>query len=317
MAAGRFAWMVAFGALLLAAAPAAGQSVERSLAVTVLDADGAPVLDLDAADFVVREDGARREVLRAARDTAPLQIALLVDTSAAAASAVVDLRKGLAAFITALDDGDRVSIIGFGGPPRILAAATPEREPLLEAAAGIFANAGQAAYLLDALSETATGFIRREVDRPVMVALATEGLDHSYENVATVLRTLEDADITLHTVVLSGRRFSSRASPARGGFNPLREIGSPGAFDSTFAQWRIDRDMALQRGPLLAGGRRRNLLASSGMEHTLLEVAAELNSRYLVRYAAPGALVPPESVEVQVARDGLSARGVPVDAGDD
>ena len=317
MAEGRAALTVALGALLLAAGPAAGQSVERSLAVTVLDGDGSPVPDLGPADFVVREDGARREVLRAARDTAPLQIALLVDTSQTAASAVVDLRKGLAAFIGAMDDGDRISIIGFGGPPRILAASTLERESLLETADSVFSTAGNAAYLLDALSETAAGFIKREVDRPVMVVLATEGLDHSYENVATVLRTLEDADITVHTVVLTGRRFRGRADPAAGGFNPRRGIGSPSAFDGPFAQWRIDRDLALQRGPLLTGGRRRDLLASSGMEHTMREVAAELNSRYLVVYSAPGALVPPESVDVRAARDGLSVRGVQVGAGDD
>ena len=317
MAEGRKALVVALGALLLAAGPAAGQSVERSLAVTVLDGDGAPVPDLNAADFVVREDGARREVLRAARDTAPLQIALLVDTSAAAARAVVDLRKGLAAFIAAMDDGDRISIIGFGGPPRILAASTLERTALLETAGSIFSTAGNAAYLLDALSETAAGFVKREADRPVMVVLATEGLDHSFENVSTVLRTLEDAAITVHTVVLGGRRFSARANPSPRRFDPLREIGGAGAGGSPFAQWRIDRDLALQRGPLLTGGRRRDLLASSGMEHAMREVAAELNSRYLVVYSAPGALVPPERVEVRAARDGLSVRGVAAGAGDD
>ena len=304
-------------ALLLAAGPAAGQSVERSLAVTVLDGDGSPVPDLGPTDFVVREDGARREVLRVARDTAPLQIALLVDTSQAAASAVVDLRKGLAAFIAAMDDGDSMAIIGFGGPPRILAASTRERAPLLETADRIFATAGNAAYLLDAMSETATGFIKREVDRPVMVVLATEGLDHSYEDVTTLLRTLEDATITVHTVVLTGRRFSSRSSPFPGRFDPLRQSGSRGALDGPFAQWRIDRDMVLQRGPLLTGGRRRDLVASSGMEHTMREVAAELKNRYLVVYAAPRTLVPPERVDVQVARDGLSVRGAPTGIGDD
>ena len=320
MARGRTALMVALGALLLAAGPAAGQSVERSLAVAVLDGDGAPVPGLGPADFVVREDGARREVLRVQRDTEPLQIALLVDTSEAAARAVNDFRTGLAAFIAAMDAGDRISIIGFGGPPQILAASSLDRAPLLDAAGGVFAGAGTAAYLLDAMSETAAGFIKRAAQRPVMVVLATEGLDHSFENPSTVLRTLEDAAITVHTVVLAGRGLGGRfgGGPAGPGqFAPLRESRSLFAPGSPLAQWRIDRDMALQRGPLLTGGRRRSLVAPSGIEHALGEVAAELNSRYLVVYSAPGALVPPERVEVQSARDGLSVRGIPVGAGDD
>ena len=104
MADGRMALMVALGALLLAAAPAAGQSVERSLAVAVIDGDGAPVPGLGPADFVVREDGVRREVLRVRQDPAPLQIALLVDTSEAAGRAIGSFRKGVGAFIDAHPD---------------------------------------------------------------------------------------------------------------------------------------------------------------------------------------------------------------------
>ena len=295
------ALVAALGALLLAAVPAAGQSVERSLAVAVLDGDGAPVPGLNPSDFVVREDGVRREVLRVSPDTAPLQIALLVDTSEAAARAVGDFRKGLRAFIDAMDDGDRIAIIGFGGRPQILAASTPERAPLLDAADGLFSSAGSAAYLLDALSETAEGFIKREASRPVMVVLATEGLDHSHANVASVLRMLEDAAITVHTVVLTGSSYGNRFG--RGGGDPL-------------AQWRIDRDQVLQRAPVLTGGRRRDLLVHTGVERTLRAVAAELRSRYLVVYAAPRALIPPEGVDVRVERDDVSVRGIPVEAGE-
>ena len=317
MADSRTALMVALGALLLAAAPAAGQSVERNLAVAVLDGDGAPVPGLGAADFVVREDGARREVLRVRQDTAPLQIALLVDTSEAAARAIGDFRKGLRAFIDAMDGGDRIALISFGGPPRILAASTPERAPLQDAADGVFSSVGTAAYLLDALSETAEGFVKREVNRPVMVVLATEGLDHSYANVTSVLRTLEEAAITVHTVVLTGRRFDNRFNRGPGRFDPLSGAGSLNALDSSLAQWRIDRDRVLNRGPLLTGGRRRDLFTNSGVERTMRAVAAELRSRYLVVYAAPRTLVPPDGVDVRVDRDDVSVRGVAVDAGDD
>ena len=295
------ALMVALGALLLAAAPAAGQSVERSLAVAVIDGDGAPVPGLGPADFVVREDGVRREVLRVRQDPAPLQIALLVDTSEAAGRAIGSFRKGVSAFIDAMDAGDRIAIIGFGGPPRILAPSTPERAPLLEAADRLFSSVGTAAYLLDALSETAEGFVKRAANRPVMVVLATEGLDHSHANATSVLRTLEDTAITVHTVVLTGSSYGNRFG--RRGGDPL-------------AQWRIDRDRLLQRGPVLTGGRRRNLVAHTGVERTMRAVAAELRSRYLVVYAAPRTLVPPDGVDVRVERDDVSVRGIPVAAGE-
>ena len=57
------------------------QADDRMIYASVVDKDGEPVLDLGAKDFVVREDGQPREILRVARDTDPLQIALLVDNS--------------------------------------------------------------------------------------------------------------------------------------------------------------------------------------------------------------------------------------------
>lgn len=292
---------LALGSLLPAAAPAAGQSVERSLAVAVVDGGGAPAAGLGPADFVVREDGVRREVLRARPDTTPLEVALLVDTSTAARRAIGGFRAGLRAFIDTMDAGGGIAIIGFGGRPRILAASTPARAPLLDAADGLFSSAGAAAYLLDALEETAAGFRKRAARRPVIVVLATEGLDHSHTSVASVLRDLETAAITLHAVVLTGRGYGSEN----------RGAGADG-----FAQWRLDRDRALQRGPLLTGGRRRSLLVHSGVEGSMRQVAAELRGRYLVTYAAPRTLLPPEEIDVRVARGNLSARAVRVDAGE-
>ena len=169
---------------------------------------------LRAADFVVREDGVQREVLRVRQDTEPLQIALLVDTSQAAARAIGDFRKGLRGFIDAM--GRRRP----HGHHRLWRSAAdsgrldiPSGRPCWTLADELFSSAGTAAYLLDALSETAEGFIKREASRPVMVVIATEGLDHSHSNVTSVLRTLEDAAITVQSVVLTRAQLWKHLQP--------------------------------------------------------------------------------------------------------
>lgn len=313
-------------ALLAAAGAGAAQPAERSLVVSVAGRGGAPAAGLQAADFLVREDGAPREVLRAARDTRPRQIALLIDTSAAAAGAVTDFRNGVSAFTEALPGDDAIALVGFGERPRILAPATRDADRLREGAGRIFAYAGTAAYLLDAMSETTRGFVRRAAPRPVIVVLATEGLDHSHADVAGVQRALEAARVNVHAVVL---KDSSRRASSGFGFGPARSgpagSGPPGfgraGFDAGFggaqggllARWRLDRDRLLDQASRAGGGRRRDLLASTGAEAALREVARELANQYLVTYARPAALVPPRSVEVRVVRDGteLDTRAIP------
>ena len=313
--------------LLAAAGAGAAQPIERSLVVSVVDRGGAPAAGLQAADFLVREDGARREVLRAARDTRPKQIALLIDTSAAAAGAVTDFRNGVVAFVETLPGGDEIALIGFGERPRILAPATRDAGRLREGAGRIFAWSGTAAYLLDALSETTRGFARRAAPRPVIVVLATEGLDHSHADVASVQRELEAARVNVHAVVLKdgGRRASSgfgfgaaRSGPAGPGPPGFERAGFDavtfgGAQDGLPPPWRLDRDRMLDQAPRAGGGRRRDALASTGAEAALREVARELSNQYLVTYARPAALVPPRNVDVRVVRDGaeLDVRALP------
>ena len=53
-----------------------------------------------STDFVVKEDGASREVLRAGRTADPIDLAVIVDTSTAIQPHLNDFRKALTAFVT-------------------------------------------------------------------------------------------------------------------------------------------------------------------------------------------------------------------------
>ena len=113
--------------LLSPPAPLFSQALERALYVTVVDPSGAPMPNLGAADFIVREDNVAREVLRVVPATDPMQIAILVDNSAAAAHQVPQIRRALPAFIeilttpTASGHHNEVAIITLAGRPTILA----------------------------------------------------------------------------------------------------------------------------------------------------------------------------------------------------
>src|SRR5262245_43995217 len=97
--------VLAAGLCLATAALSAGQRSagrERSLYVSVVDQNGAPVPDLGPSDFLGKEDNMTREVLRVQPATEPMQIALLVDTSIAAQSDVPHIRQALPPFVTEL-----------------------------------------------------------------------------------------------------------------------------------------------------------------------------------------------------------------------
>ncbi len=144
--------------LLLACATSSafGQATERVVYASVVDRDGTPVLDLTAKDFIVREDGVAREVLRVARDEDPLQVALLIDNSTSMRSRVTQLRKAAAAFVKATREGVPIALITLAERPTIVVGYTTERGVLLNAIDKMFSfEAGN--YLLDGIAESSQG----------------------------------------------------------------------------------------------------------------------------------------------------------------
>ena len=92
------------------------------------------MLDLTIKDFIVREDGQAREMLRVARDNDPLQIALLVDNSVSMRPRLSLLRKAVTAFIDATRDDVQLALITLAERPTIVVGYTTDRAALRKAA---------------------------------------------------------------------------------------------------------------------------------------------------------------------------------------
>ena len=221
------------------------QSVERRMIVTVLDGDDNPVGNLEPRDLVVREDGAAREVLRVEPAGAERQIAVLVDTSEAAARATRDFRAGLSGFFEAMHEGNEISLISFGGPPRILVGSTGSLSRLQDGLGDVFGFAGSAAYLLDAMAQAAEGFARREAARPILMALTTEGVDYSNVRAREVFERVHESGAAVYTLLVAGRGPGPRRPrPPRRETPAGRDGAQPGSRARTARQRRPQRDRA-------------------------------------------------------------------------
>jgi hypothetical protein len=273
-------------AALSAAHPArlVAQALARAMYVSVVDQSGTPVSDLGASDFVVREDKVAREILRVAKATDPMQIALLVDNSEAAERYVRDYREALTAFVTEVTADpaikNQVAIITVGERPTINTDYTSNREQVIKGAQRIFSLAGTGSYLLEGIIETADGIVKRAGTRPVIVAVATEGPELSDRVYSHVLERLGASGAAFHVLVIG------------------KPIVAP-----------LDLAVTFDRGTKIGGGRYDNVLASSALTMKMKQLAAELTHEYLVTYAHPDSLIPPEQVTVSTPRQGLTARG--------
>jgi len=263
--------------------PAASDARTRDVYVSVLDSKEAPVTGLTAADFTVKEDGAPREVLRAAPATAPIQLMLLVDDSEALTPALQPMREGLTKFVEKMHGHGEIGIVTVGDRPTSLVPSTTDIDALKRGITRIFARSGAGAYMLEGIQEVSQGFQKRKAERPVIVALTMEGVEFSNLQHDAVLKTLDTGGAALH----------------------MLSIGSPNR--SMTDEWR-NLNMVIAEGTKNTGGRRDQVLAISGIPEALLRVADELNNQYVVTYGRPERLIPPEKIQVTVSRPGVTVR---------
>jgi VWFA-related protein len=91
---------------------------EKTIYVSVMDSNGAPVGDMKPDEFAVKEDGEARTITKVERATEPIHYVIMVDTTPGLSGAAIDIREGLKGFTTLLlsvDPKMQFSFVEFGG----------------------------------------------------------------------------------------------------------------------------------------------------------------------------------------------------------
>ena len=261
-------------------------SQEQTLYVSAVDKNGAPVEGLGPDAFIVKENDVRREILHVSRAIEPIDIRLLIDNSSAATEALLHMRKAVPAFIQAVSPANPVALIGLADRPTILTPSTTDTKKLIKQAEGLFARPSTGATLLDAIYEVSKGLESRDATRAAIVAVITDGTEFTNRYSKDVIAAAVRAGASVYFVGIGHFEHSDE--------HAIRE-----------------RSFLLTDAPPATGGRIYTMLSPNGLAQNLDKVAHVLLSQYKVVYGRPQETIPPKSVEVTSAREGLSVRGTP------
>jgi VWFA-related protein len=258
---------------------------EGTVFVSAVNSRGDVVEGLGMSDFVVTEDGRRREVLRVSPALEPIDIALLVDNSAASMRAIPSIRDGVRRFVAQMAVGNQIAIVALADRPTIFVDYTSSPERLEQGVGRFFSMGGSGMTLLDAIVEVSSGLRRREAPRAAVVPIITNGTEFTNRYARDVVAALRQAGASLHAIVIGNLTL---------GTTEERE-----------------RAFTLDQGSRATGGQHVTLFVETAVEQALLKLARELTGQYKVVYGRPESLIPPDKVEVASARIGVTMRGTP------
>jgi hypothetical protein len=257
--------------------------VGRVLLAAVTDAANRPLVDLEADDFVVHEDGQEREVLSVRIADYPLVI--LIDNGSHAARAWSEMRAATSRFVRRV--GTRsIAVVTVADPPTLVAAFEQEREATLAAIEGLEPVDHSRRRPLQALGQISTLIRDTGSAFAAVLAVTVASRGDDTEPRGLLAPFLETRDI-LHVVTLT-------AAPAPA------EPAAVGPDD-------VLRDVATR-----SGGRATAIFSPVSFQIALDQIAERLASEMLVEYVAPPGAPAASDVRVGVARPGTRVRGLGV-----
>lgn len=253
---------VSLSSALVLSAP---QQQKTALVTAVADASGR-LGSLKAADFVVKEDGATREVLDAAPATEGLFITILVDMSQPPAGVIPptqDLRRALSAFVQTIKTGSpdaQLSMVEVATAGVTKVDFTSEAEAVEKNIQKVFPGNQTDAALIETIVDAGKKLSDKPSPRRAIVSVDFNSRDTSAERtMRQAAESIRKAGATLWSVSVRGNAQSSS-----------------------------NREEVLNVITKSSGGLRLTAVEATGLESMLKTVANSLLSQYTVTFTRPG-----------------------------
>jgi hypothetical protein len=242
---------------------------KRKVYVAMLDAKGAAITDLTAADLAIKEGGQDRSIASVAESTDLMDIAILDDDDGGGFYAPAVLQ-----FIQALGDHAQYSITTFTPPPVKVMDYTNDVgqiQPALEKIGkrGKVTSVGE--QLESAIATTARELVQRKAPRPVIVAL-TMGGDGQTRNPTVVMDDLASTGVMLNVVYFQSAKIG----------------------------------LVTGDGPKQTGGRIEMVGSASAVPAAITRISNVLLHQYAVTYTLPDGVKPSDRVAVTTTRKNVT-----------
>ena len=304
--------------------------------VTVRDARGEMVHDLEARDFQIADNGVTQQISHFDMGGDPISLVILMETSSRIEALLPQVRKtGILFTQTVMGPSGEAAVVGFNDSVDKLQDFTTNGD-LIENTLAHLGEGTSGSKLYDAMAvgvEMLSGRPEATADKPgrrrVLMILSEATDAGSDAKLGEVLRNAQLANVTIYSVGLSTTRAELQAKPKDtrpqltppGTFplppqpgtpqTPTGEANRYGNIDVlALAVWAVQhvhnqiKDHALEVAAAATGGAHLSTFKDRSIEKAIDEIGGELHSQYTISYTPTGADVPGyHEIKVNVVRN--------------
>lgn len=312
--------------------------------VTVRDAKGEMVHDLEAKDFRITDNGLEQKILHFDLGGDPVSVVILIETSARIEPLLPEMRKtGILFTQTVMGPNGEGAVVGFNDAVDKLQDFTSNGDLIENTVSGLQTGTS-GSKLYDAMAvgvEMLSGRPQPTPEKPGrrrLLLIMSEALDVGSEaKLGEVLRKAQLANVTIYSVGLSTTRARLQTKPQDtqpqmsppGTFplppqpgtiqTPTTEANRYGGVDlMALAVWAVQhvesqiKDHPLEVATTATGGVHLSTYKDLSIEKAIDEIGGELHSQYTIGYIPTDASdTGYHEIKVQVDRKNLKVRARP------
>jgi Ca-activated chloride channel family protein len=190
--------------------------------VSVTDAYGHLIANLEKKNFRLFEDNVEQEIVTFSNEDVPASIGLLFDTSGSMADKMDASRQAVAHFLQKSNPNDEFFLINFDNRAELTSRFTSNIEQLQQRMMSLKPNGRTA--LLDAINLGMAQMKSARNERHILLIISDGGDNHSRHHVTEVRNLLKESDCQLYALGIFDARDMKRTTEEREGPSLLLEL---------------------------------------------------------------------------------------------
>lgn len=184
-----------------------------TLPLTVSDKKGSYIAGLKKENFTIYENGLAQKIELFLNEEAPMNVAILLDTSYSTKDVLDNIQKAARDFVKILRPGDKAVIVGFDDRTVFLSKLESDRKVLTNAIEKVSVSNVNGSDMYDAITRVAENYFAGLKGRKAIIALTDGMVTGRGVSAQQILDTLQSSDTFFYPVIFKTGALKNKQKP--------------------------------------------------------------------------------------------------------
>jgi Ca-activated chloride channel family protein len=253
-----------------------------NIPVIASDREGRNVSGLTKKDFIITQNGEKQTVEFFSDEYAPMNVAIIVDTSGSVTSILGNIKKAARTFLKVLRPEDTAMVVSFDGRVKILSELTSNQKDLEKAIDRLGMIEPEGSYMYDAIDEVINNKFAAVKGRKAIILLTDGFVGGLRITNQEFMRTLSESDTVVYPILFL--------------FRPVQKNSPPTTSINYVKEWA-----SATAGKLYYGG--------ADLQTAFQSIAEEMKKQYSIGFYPQNAeMGKPPDIKININRENVVLR---------